>query len=80
MFRVFDVSRCHPPSELADVIPRKRISLPTGRIAISTSRSHSFPARCASMSGIFFVLMQCDEKSLPNINSLVGRTRQPVRH
>ena len=80
MFRVFDVSRCHPLSELAVFIPRKRISLPTGRIAISTSRSHSLPIRCSSKVRNFFVLMQCDGRSLPNINSLVGSIGQPVRH
>jgi len=53
MFRVFDVSRCHPPSELAVFIPRKRISLPTNRVVIRTPQSHSFPVRCSSKGRIF---------------------------
>jgi len=80
MFRVFDVSRCHPPNEPAVLIARKRISLPTGRIATSGSRSHSLPLRCSSKDRNFFVPMHCGEKSLPDINDFVGSIGQAVGH
>jgi hypothetical protein len=80
MFRVFDAGRCPPPSELAVFIARKRVLLPAGRIAIRTSLGHSFPFRCSSKNRNFSVLLQCDEKPLPNINGFVGSIGQPVRH
>lgn len=80
MFRVFDVNPCHPFSKVAVFLPCKRVSLPTNRVVIRTPQSRSFPVRCSSKGRNFFVPMQCDERSLQNINDFVGSIGQPVRH
>jgi hypothetical protein len=79
MFRVFDVSRCHPPGEPFVFFARKRISFRTSRTAVRTFPWHSFPVRCSSRRRDFFVPMQRDETSFPDIHDFVGSMGQPAR-
>jgi hypothetical protein len=80
MFRVFDVSRCHPPSELAVFIAPQLVPVPAGLMATKISPFQCFPVRDPSGGHNFSFLLQCDEKSLPNIYGFVGSLGQPVRH
>jgi hypothetical protein len=80
MFRVFDVSRCHPPSKLAVFMARQRVPVPAGLMAIKPFRLQCSPVRDPSGDHNLSFLLQCDEKSLPYIYGFVGSLGQPFRH
>jgi hypothetical protein len=80
MFRVFDVSRCHPPSKLAVFIARQRVPVPAGLMAMRTFPLQCSPVRDPSGDQNLSLLLLCDEKSLPHIYGFVGSLEQPFRH
>jgi hypothetical protein len=80
MFRVSDVSRCHPPRALATPIAQIGVQLLPGLVEINSSRRPLSAVHGPFKNHNFLVLLECNQCGPPNANGNSGLVGQPVKH